>query len=254
MRDSVTSRDNPYDEVEFFLKYQAMRTMGAGYNELLEQPALRALLPNVESCEVLDLGCGDGSLARLLLAAGASRVVGVDPSARMLDLASIRTTSNRIEYRQAFGEDLDYPQCSLDLVVSSLALHYVADLAGLLRRVAGWLRPGGYLVASLEHPVITAAPNYQSAGSFIVADYADEGPRHTRWFTHGVTKHHRTLSSIVTSVIDAGLMLERLTEPTPTPVIVAEHPHLAIHRQRPPLLLIRARRDCWLNGVTGLTR
>jgi hypothetical protein len=43
-------------------------------------------------------------------------------------------------------------------VVSSLAFHYVADLPGLLGRIGQWLRPGGLLLFSLEHPVVTAAP------------------------------------------------------------------------------------------------
>ena len=45
---------------------------------------------------------------------------------------------------------------SFDLVVSSLALHYIADYAGLVRRIATWLVPGGRFAFSVEHPIFTA--------------------------------------------------------------------------------------------------
>jgi hypothetical protein len=51
---------------------------------------------------------------------------------------------------------LDLPDGGTDLVVSSLALHYVAHYRGVLARVSRWLRPGGYLVFSCEHPICTA--------------------------------------------------------------------------------------------------
>lgn len=252
MRDERASRQNPYDEVAFFDQYQKMRATGSGYNEILEHPALCALLPGVTSHEILDLGCGDGSLSRLLIAAGAARVTAIDPSDRMLALARDRTSESRIQYRRAFADDLVLPDRSLDLVVSSLALHYVADLPSLLRRIAGWLRPGGLFAASMEHPAVTAAPNNQSANHFGLAAYAEEGSRSTRWFAHTVIKYHRTVSSIVMGVIDAGLTLEHLGEPAPSPFTVAEHPHLAIHRQRPPLLLIRARKIGTADGPTAI--
>ena len=203
-------RQNPYDEADFFDQYQAMRETDSGYNGSLEHPALCALLPDVTSQEILDLGCGDGSLSRLLIAAGAAQVTAVDPSERMLALARNRASESRIHYRRASAEDLVVPDRSLDLVVSSLALHYIADWSGLLRRIAGWLRPGGLFVASMEHPVITAAPNDQRTGQFGLAAYAEEGPRSTHWFAHTVIKYHRKVSSIVTGVIDAGLALEHL--------------------------------------------
>ncbi|MFD0332148.1 class I SAM-dependent methyltransferase [Streptacidiphilus monticola] len=144
-----------YDTPDFFTAYQRMRADGDGLNEELEQPALRALLPQVTGLDVLDLGCGDGGQAEWLASAGARSVLGVDPSTRMLALARGRAHPC-LRYLQATAEELTLPQASLDLVVSSLALHYVPDLPALLARIAQWLRPGGHLVYSVEHPVCTA--------------------------------------------------------------------------------------------------
>ena len=122
------SRQNVYDDGSFFSGYQQMRDAESGINAAVEQPGLRALLPDPAGRAVLDLGCGDGTLARDLLARGAAQVLGADPSARMLALARARSTDPRVRYVQAFAEDLSLRPTSVDLVVSSLALHYVADL------------------------------------------------------------------------------------------------------------------------------
>jgi trans-aconitate methyltransferase len=73
----------------------------------------------------------------------------------MLTLAASRAQP-RLGYCRASAETLALaPEC-LDLVVSSLALHYVAGHGTLIRRIAMWLRPGGHLVYSIEHPICAA--------------------------------------------------------------------------------------------------
>lgn len=233
---------NVYDDPAFFEGYQAMRSASGGFNEALEQPAMRALLPAVRGLDIVDLGCGDGGLSRELAAAGAAGVLGVDPSARMLELARDRTSEAQVRYEQAFAERLALPESCVDLVVSSLALHYVVDLPALLARIASWLRPGGTFLASMEHPIVTAAPGRAAASGWVVADYVDEGPRHTRWYIDDVVKYHRSTASIVTAVLGAGLTLTALAEPAPTLPAVQERPDLLVHRQRPALLVVRARR------------
>jgi 2-polyprenyl-3-methyl-5-hydroxy-6-metoxy-1,4-benzoquinol methylase len=239
-------RQNIYDDPSFFGAYQGMRDTATGINEAIEQPALRALLPDVAGARVVDLGCGDGQLSRELAGAGAASVLGIDPSERMLTLAATRTTPGAVTYQQAFAEDVDLPAAGVDLVVSSLAFHYVADLGALIDRIAGWLRPGGLLVASMEHPVKTAAPELG-----VLDRYADEGRRDTSWFVDGVVKYHRTVATVVAAVVDAGLVLERLVEPRPTAEALAARPDLEKHLRFPPLLLVRAARP-ELSGPAAL--
>lgn len=76
----------------------------------------------------------------------------------------------------------------------------------------------------------------------VVAAYADEGERHTRWYVEDVVKYHRTTATVVTAVLAAGLTLTGFVEPAPATHALADRPDLVIHRQRPPLLLVRARR------------
>jgi ubiquinone/menaquinone biosynthesis C-methylase UbiE len=233
------SRQNVYDDEAFFAGYQEMRDAESGLNAAVEQPALRALLPEVAGRTVLDLGCGDGGLARDLAARGAARVLGADPSARMLALARDRTADPRVGYVQAFAEDLALRSGSADLVVSSLAFHYVAGLGHLLEQIARWLRPGGWLVASMEHPMRTAELE-QRDDPGVTGRYAAEGRRDQAWFVDGVVKYHRRVSTIITLVLAAGLELRMVTEPVPTPAALAARPELDRHHRQPAILALAA--------------
>jgi SAM-dependent methyltransferase len=233
---------NVYDDPDFFDAYQQMRDARSGINETVEQPAVRALLGDVQGKDTVDLGCGDGGLCRDLAALGARSVIGVDPSGRMLELAGKRTTDERIRYIRQFAENVDLPVGSADLVVSSLAFHYVADLGSLLCQVSSWLRPGGRLVASMEHPVRTSSPE-MGRHPLVVDRYANEGRRDTTWYIDGVVKYHRRLSSIVNDIISAGLVLERLNEPMPSSAVVAARPDLADHVRSPAILVIAAHKS-----------
>lgn len=235
----VAIRQNVYDREDFFAAYQQMRRARSGINEAVEQPAMRSLLADVSGLDVLDLGCGDGQLARDLIGGGAAAVLAVDPSQRMLGLARSTGSDERIEYRCCLAEDLTVDESTLDLTVSSLAFHYIADLAGLLENVARWLRPGGRLVASMEHPLVTAAPHL-GPHPCVVADYALEGRRETLWFVDGVVKYHRRVSTVINSVIAAGLVVTDVLEPTPTPQSMVERPDLERHVQRPSMLVVAA--------------
>lgn len=105
---------------------------------------------------MLDLGCGAGQLAFHLAKAGAEEVVAIDASERMLEVARSRRAHPRVAYRLMTMEEGNFDAGSFDAVVSSLSLHYVRDYAGLVRRIARWLRPEGLLVLSTEHPIFTA--------------------------------------------------------------------------------------------------
>jgi hypothetical protein len=141
------------------------------------------------------------------------------------------------------------------LAVSSLALHYVADYGALIQRIAGWLRPGGHLAYSVEHPVCTARDpmtGWITAGEgtvWPVDDYARETTRTQQWLGTVVTKHHRRLATLIGGVLAAGLILTGIDEPCPDDQVLARRPDLADHRRRPPLLVISARKPEYAAGA-----
>jgi SAM-dependent methyltransferase len=151
-------------------------------------------------------------------------------SERMLARATAETHDPVIVYVRADLERLELPAVGFDLAYSSLALHYVEDLAGLLTRVHAALAPGGALVFSVEHPLCTALGNY-----------LDEGPRATDWLVAGVIKQHRTIATYVDLLLRAGFALAHLDEWGPSPEQIASHPEWANERQRPPFLLVAGR-------------
>ena len=223
-----------YDDPDFLNGYRELRRTGLGINDELEIPAMDAVLPPAEGLRVVDLGCGEGGLAVRLASSGAADVVAVDASEQML-AAAIRHP--RVRYVRSDLADFDLAPGSADLVVSSMALHYVEDFAGLVGRVARWLTPGGTCVFTIEHPMMTA-PRVAADG--VIDDYADEGLRRRAWFVDGVIEYHRTIGSILAALRQHGFGLLVVDEPLPTADQVARHPHLAIHRRRPPLLLVAA--------------
>jgi len=100
------------------------------------------MLPVVAGRDVLVVGCGDDAVARWLASCGARHVLGIDLSRRVLTLAAPPTLPP-VRYCRASAETFALAVDSLDLVVSSLTLHYVVDYDAPIRRVASWLRPHG---------------------------------------------------------------------------------------------------------------
>jgi len=232
---------NVYDDPEFFKGYLALRRDDAGLNEL-EQPALRACLPKLHGLSVLDLGCGFGDFAAWCISEGARSVIAVDLSARMLEE---RVKAEGVSYVRSSVEEVQFAPSNFDVVVSSLAFHYVADFDAVVRSVATWLRPGGYFAFSVEHPLQTAAmpkDDIRCPDSHAASPYADEGPRLQEWFVPGVRKYHRTLASYLEAIAVAGLQLTGVSEPTPTPEFLGRRPRFADLAGRPPFLVVASRR------------
>ena len=239
---------NIYDNAEFFEGYSRLPRSVEGLDGAPEWPALRALLPDVRGLRVLDLGCGFGWFCRWARQHGAAHVVGMDVSEKMLARARAAGDDAAITYVRADMEGLDLPEAAFDLVYSSLALHYVEKLDALMAAVRRSLKPGGALVVSVEHPMMTAPAHAvwsvdgEGRKAWPVNGYLDEGPRTTDWLAKGVIKQHRTMASYLNLLVGVGLDIAHVEEWGPTPEQIAVRPDFAPEHQRPPFLLLAARR------------
>jgi SAM-dependent methyltransferase len=238
---------NKYDDPEFFTAYSAMPRSVGGLDEAGEWPAFRAMLPDLRGKRVLDLGCGFGWHCRYARQHGARSVVGIDLSEKMLARAAAATDDPAIEYRRGAIEDIAFENGAFDVVISSLALHYVERFDLACRRIGDCLVPGGDLVLSVEHPIFTVraaqAWHRDAAGQLLhwpVDDYQHEGRRHTRWLADGVVKYHRTLATYVNTLVDTGFRLVRLVEPEPSAELQAARPEMRDESRRPMFLLLAA--------------
>jgi SAM-dependent methyltransferase len=239
---------NIYDNPEFFEGYSRLSRSVEGLDGAAEWPALKALVPELRGLRVVDLGCGFGWFCRWARQQGAATVLGIDVSEKMIARARATTTDAAITYLRADVEGAELPHAAFDLAYSSLALHYVEDLGGLLAKVHRGLAPGGQLVFSVEHPIFTAPtqPGWSIAmdgrKTWPVDGYLCEGLRRTDWLAKGVIKQHRTLATYLNLLLRLGFALLHIEEWGPTDEQIAAQPALAEERQRPMFLLVAARR------------
>lgn len=238
---------NIYDSPEFFESYRGLSRSMHGLDGAPEWPAVRSLLPDVAGARVVDLGCGFGAFARWAAEQGAAEVRAIDLSERMLERARADSADERIRFERADLEALELPTGEFDVAYSALTLHYLADLARLMSVVHQSLRPGGWFVFTIEHPIYMAPvrPRWvQDDGERVwaVNRYADEGLRITDWLAPGVRKQHRTMATTLNTLIDSGFALRRLIEWNPTPDELAAAPDLVDEVERPMFLLVAAQR------------
>lgn len=239
---------NIYDDPVFFDGYKNLRQNDTGLNGAIEVPALHQQLPDLTGRHVLDLGCGFGDFARYARQQGAASVTALDISLKMLEEAIRLTDDAQIHYIQCAIEQFEAPAQSFDLVVSSLALHYVENYQAVAQRIFDALKPAGRFVFSVEHPVCTANPvgwirnDKEEVLYWPLNDYQAEGQRNTSWFVESVTKYHRTVATYVNVLLSIGFKLDHLGEPVPTAEALAERPQLQIENGRPPFLLISVSR------------
>jgi SAM-dependent methyltransferase len=236
---------NIYDDPDFFTAYASMPRSVHGLDGAPEWPSLAGLLPPLEGCRVVDLGCGFGWFARWAAARGAASVLGVDLSRRMLERAVRETDDARITYHLADLDALELPPAAFELAFSSLALHYLTDLDRLVGTVRRSLVPGGAFVFSVEHPVYTAptSPGVVDVGGrpvWPLDAYQREGPRTTDWLAPGVVKQHRTLTTYLGTLLRHGFTIGGFEEWRPTTAQLEQHPDWAVELDRPTFLLLAA--------------
>jgi SAM-dependent methyltransferase len=196
---------------------------------------------------VLDVGCGEGQLARLAAALGADEVVGVEPSWRMLATATARAGGPC--YVRAQATALPVADARFDAVVACLVLEHVVALDAALAEVARVLRPAGRLCLFLNHPLL------QSPGSGWILDSAATPPVQYWGLRSYLDEHegveevgddvlvpfvHRPLGRYVNALVSNGLHVERMVEPPPPPGFVVRHPAFVAAPGIPRLLYLRA--------------
>ncbi|WP_327084939.1 class I SAM-dependent methyltransferase [Nonomuraea sp. NBC_01738] len=213
-------------------------------NVVMEEPAFLDELGALPGLRVLDLGCGDAAVGRTLLDGGCASYLGLDGSAEMVAAAAERLAGTAGRVERADIEDFSAPDGSFDLVISRMALHYVADLGAALSACARALAPGGRVLFTVAHPVITshdARPEGRRT-SWLVDDYFRPGPRERDWLGAAVTWHHRTIEEQVAALTGAGFALTALRECAPRPERFHGNQAELARRRRVPLFLLLAGR------------
>ena len=205
---------------EFAKEYEAAVSDNI-YNSMYERPSLLTLLPALAGSAVLDLGCGPGMYADILVQNGAS-VTAVDASAQMVEITQAKIGSSHRCYQQDLA--LGLPRESTeqyDLVISPLTIHYLKTLLPLFKDIARVLKPDGSFVFSTHHPIVDFADS--PAGQ-----YYDRERITQQWNTLGrpetVSYYRRPLSDVTHAINESGFVIDRLTEGQVSPDLASRSP------------------------------
>jgi SAM-dependent methyltransferase len=129
---------------------------------------------------------------------------------------------------------------SVDLVTARLSLHYATDIDRVIESATQALAPGGRLIFTVVHPVITSHDNRPNGPrtTWTVDDYFQPGPRPRTWMGSRVTWQHRTIENYVAAVTRAGLTVTSLRECEPDPTRFGGDAGELARRRRVPLFLL----------------
>jgi SAM-dependent methyltransferase len=185
------------------------------HNAYYERPATLALAGDVAGRRVLDAGCGSGPLSAALRDRGAI-VTGFDKSAGMLELARKRLGKDADLRVADLGRPLPYPDGAFDDVIASLVLHYFEDWTEPLAELRRVLKPGGRLIASVNHPIVGHPVVRPGADYWATYEWSEEittvsGQSYT------LANWHRPLPAMIEAFISAGFRITAISEPPPAP-------------------------------------
>ena len=241
--------DNIYDHNEFFQAYAEMGRSKGGLAAAGEWRQLQPLFPDLHEKRVLDLGCGYGWHCKYAVQMGASEVLGIDSSKKMIERAMIENPDERIQYEVCGVEEYSYPENTYDLVVSNLVLHYIKDLDCIYQKVYRTLTAGGCFLFNIEHPTFTAGVNEdwiydenKRPRYWAIDNYYYPGERETRFLGQRVMKQHHTLTQILNPLMKNGFQIEAVEEAMPSADMI-NTPEMHDEMRRPMMLLVKAAKD-----------
>ena len=239
--------NSKYDDNNFFEKYSKMPRSVYGLKSAGEWQSFKKMLPDLNHKKVLDLGCGFGWHCKYAIENNAKKVVGIDASEKMLAQAKKINGDQAIEYIHSTIEQIELENESFDVVISSLALHYIANFDEVCEKVYDTLKCDGEFIFSVEHPIFTAYGSQQwytdeseTILHWPVDNYFTEGKRESDFLGERVIKYHKTLTTYINGLLKCGFIIKEVIEPMPPQEMLEEVEGMKDELRRPMMLLISA--------------
>lgn len=240
-----------YDSIaEWYDSYINEGVQGSFFEELI-LPSLLDLVGKVSGQRVADVACGQGIVSRRLAQRGAI-VTGIDLSQELLKLARRYEEEQQlgVQYLRDNAQALTkLDDASFDGAVCSMALMDIPDLPAIFRAVHRILAPGGWFAFCITHPCFEPPHaqwldmgtegkgiSRQVQGYFKEGYWQSKNPLGVRF---RVGAYHRTLSTYINTLLDAGFQLECLAEPQATGELATRVPGFA---EVAAVLLVKATR------------
>ena len=216
--------------------------------EYVEQILPLAAAELAGATRILDIGCGDGQISRMM-AAGGAHVVGIDPTWNQISVAHQRAGGPA--YLRTTADELPFTDASFDVAVACLVFEHIDAVDAAIAEVARVLAPGGRFCFFLNHPLI------QTPGSGWIDDHMIDPPE--QYWRIGpylietesieqvelgvyIRFIHRPLSRYLNALTEHGLVLERMIEPSPPAGFLERAPEYREAATVPRLMYLRLRR------------
>ena len=198
---------------------------------------------------ILDLGTGEGQVARALSAAG-NKVVGIDPYLQQIRVAVGRAGGPA--YGVGAAAAMPIASGSVDAVVACLVFEHIDHVDHAIAEVVRVLKAGGTFMFLLNHPLL------QTPGSGWIDDQILDPPeqywRLGEYLDEAITMEevskdvfvrfiHRPLHRYLNSLIDAGLVVRRMDEPAPPAGFLDLAPQYDAAASIPRLLILELRKS-----------
>ncbi len=206
--------------------------------QYIVDPAIFHMLGSVDGLSILDAGCGNGYLCRLLAKKGA-KIVGVDISKRFIEIAKQKEKEAPlgILYYSGTVSNLEILGSKrFDIVISNLALMDVLDLGKAIMEINRVLKENGRLIFSIMHPCFSSSPIHgwvrvppdsQRKEDWIywkVDRYFDRSVQVWQYLDWPFTySFHRPLSDYIKMLVKKGFVITNFEEPVPSKQAMKEH-------------------------------
>ena len=226
-----------YDEMaEYYASFVDTRPWNAYY----ERPATLSLLPKIKNMKIMELGCAGGWYTKYLLDNGAD-VIAIDVNKNMVEATKKRVENRcpviQVDINNGFGF---IKECSFDMVLASLVLHYVKNIEKAFSEINRILKLNGEIIISTHHPLMefTYFNREDYMAIELLEDTWDMGDEKIN-----VQFYRRPLSKLLQPLIDSGFYIENITEPEPTKEFKEKLPEIYERLlKRPNFLFIKARK------------
>lgn len=220
----------------------------------LEKPAMYKKLPDLKGKTILCIGCGTGEECEHLKSLGAKRVIGIDVSKGLIDIA--QNSYPELEFYVMDMEKLalNSKLPVFDFVYSSLTMHYIKDWKKTLLGIHKKLKPNGSFLFSTHHPARWGAESKRSPEKrTLLLGYEKDSSNHLKvfgdyfktrkindvWFGEfKVTYYHRPLSDIIGDILSSGFAIVDFVEPKPLKAAQKHDPNFYAAESKIPIFMI----------------
>ncbi|MBI4226077.1 class I SAM-dependent methyltransferase [Candidatus Roizmanbacteria bacterium] len=216
-------------------------------HQLLFDPAIEKMLGDVAHKTILDAGCGNGYWSRRL-AKKAKKVIAIDSSVRLIEIAKAKNNQANIEYQiMTLGEALKFGDKTFDLILSSMVLHYVPNLNTVASEFNRILKTRSKVIICVQHPLY----QYHFRAQEIAGKKNNYFPKTVGYFDRIQLKqvtlfgkaildiHNRPMEDYLRPFFKSGFALTDFSEPEFTKELLDKNPRYQALKEIPRVLIFQ---------------